>query len=281
MYYVLYNNLFLMKNKNSVIFIFLFYMVILSPYISSWFPTLNGMPLGPIIRQLFFVLIFIIFIINIRKAIDVDVKKICHIYLFVCLLTFVSFLYGPSSPVQYAVGVASFIFYPAIFIFSLLLLNIVSKKNYLIFDKFFTNFFIVIGLFASLDVAMNGGLVEVFGYNPNYGGDDFSLITSYNGVTRANAGISDALAFGYLMAIAVIYFFNRSRRIYSVANYIGLFVCTMAGMLSLTRGAMISIFMTYIFYMFTFRRLLILLLIFPVIFSASISGDERATIVSA
>lgn len=257
-----------MKKTNINLHITLLYLVILSPYFSSWLPSIAGMPVGPILRQAIFGIIFCIAIFFTKKPENTDARKIVQIYVLVCILTVISFAYGPSSPVQYAVGVASFIFYPATFLFALILLDAETaeenNETFFLFDNFFITFFIAVAAVGSLDVALDGKLVEFFGYNPNYGGDDFSLITSYNGVVRANAGISDALAFGYLMSVAIIYFFNRSGRITSQVNTIGIMICTIACMLSLTRGAMISVFFTFAIYMFTFKRLAILILLLPV-----------------
>lgn len=257
-----------MKKSSPLLFLVLLYLVILSPYLSSWLPLVGGMPAGPILRQLAFGLVFIAFFWSSVGLEDLSIRKIRRLYALICILTLASFFYGPSSFVQYAVGVASFVFYPAVFLFSVILLDDEeaekSEEVFFSFDKFFVGFFMVAAFVGTLDVAMDGGLVELLGYNPNYGGDDFSLITSYNGVVRANAGISDALAFGYLMAVAVIYFFNRSSRISSWENVLGIGLCTLACMLSLTRGAMISVFLTYMVYMLTLRRFMIMLMVLPI-----------------
>jgi hypothetical protein len=66
------------------------------------------------------------------------------------------------------------------------------------------------------------------------------------------------------MAVAVIYFFNRSSRTSSWENVLGIGLCTLACMLSLTRGAMISVFLTYMVYMLTLRRFMIMLMVLPI-----------------
>lgn len=265
-----------MKYSRHLLLLILLYLVILSPYFSSWFPLVGGMPVGPIFRQIIFGFIFLAFFWYSLSCKDSSKINIRRLYVLLCVLTLFSFFYGPSSFVQYIVGVASFIFYPAVFLFSIILLDDVelvkSKKIFIMFDRFFVRFFITAACIGTLDVAMSGRLVELLGYNPNYGGDDFSLITSYNGVVRANAGISDALAFGYLMAVAVIYFFNRTSRTSSWINVLGIGLSTLACVLSLTRGAIISVFLTYIAYMLTFRRfaiILIALLVFAFLVYAS------------
>ncbi len=240
----------------------LLYAVVLSPYISSWLPFVGGMPAGPLIRQIIFGIIFISCFFCTSYS-----NNIFRLYFVVCISTVVSFFYNSSSFVQYAAGVGSFIFYPAVFLFAVIIIdgdNLKKIKNiFLIYDKFFIILFIILAFVGAMDVAMQGELVKILGYNPNYGGGDFSLITTYNGVVRANAGISDALAFGYLMAVAVIYFFNRLSRVSSWVNVLGIGVCTLACVLSLTRGAIISLFFTYIFYIFTMRRFIIVLTIIP------------------
>lgn len=252
----------------KVNFLILLVLVILSPYISSWLPLVGGMPFGPILRQIAFGQVFLMFFWRVWLIEDRAVKRLGLTYLLVTALTLASFLYMQTTFTQYAIGVASFIFYPAIFVFSIILMEIRDEKNskkiFVVFDKFFFLFFMIAALIGSFDVAMDGRLVELLGYNPNYGGDDFSLITSYNGVVRANAGISDALAFGYVMAVAVIYFFNRLSRAFSWGDLLGVSLCTLACMLSLTRGAMISVFLTYMVYMLTIRRFMIMLMIIAI-----------------
>lgn len=261
--------MYLMINRKIAIFKLLIILVIFSPYLSSWLPPIGNLPIGPILRQIMFGLVLVATILFSGSQKDLEIKSLFRIYLLIVTLTLVSFIYGPSSLIQYAAGVASFVFYPAIFIFSLILFDRTKlckiKSLLLAFDKFFVIFFISAASIGVLDVALDGLLVKFFGFNPNYGGGDFSLITSYNGVTRANAGISDALAFGYLMSIAIIYFFHRAARKPTFTNTVGLALCTLACMLTLTRGAIISAFITYLIYMLTLRRVVMLLLVLPVV----------------
>lgn len=239
------------------------YIVVFSPYISSWLPLVGGMPVGPLIRQIIFGIIFLSCFFSYAYSDN----NIFRIYFAVCIATLISFFYNSLSFVQYAAGVGSFVFYPAVFLFALILVeeeDLIKIKNlFITYDKLFVGLFVISAIVGAVDVAMQGELVKILGYNPNYGGGDFSLITTYNGVVRANAGISDALAFGYLMAVAVIYFFNRISRISSWVNLLGIGVCSLACVLSLTRGAIISLFFTYIFYTFTVRRFILLLIIIP------------------
>lgn len=258
-------------NQKVAIFKLLLLLVILSPYISSWLPLVGGMPVGPIVRQMMFGFVFLVAIFlssSFKQMRAQGILGLYLLYLLNCIFTVISFIYGPSTVVQYAVGVSSFIFYPSVFLFAILVIGLPESskaKNLLShFDNFFVVMFILAALVAIVDVALNGKLVEILGYNPNYGGEDFSLITSYNDIVRANAGISDALAFGYLMAVGVIYFFNRSHYAYSLINFLGISFCSIACMLSLTRGAIISMALTIVIYMLNFRRFIILLLISPI-----------------
>lgn len=224
-----------------------------------------GTPVGPVVRQLMFTLVFFIFLLNVRKF--NKISNIAVYYLLFCSLMVIAFITSASSPAQFAAGVGSFVFYPAIFLFSVVIFwnSSFSKliTGYINFDRFISRSFLTIAIVGILDVFADGKLIEALGYNPNYGGEDFFLITSYNGVTRANAGIADALAFGYLMTVAVIYFLDRSPRSRQYERVCGIGLCLIACMLSLTRGALIAALFAIAVYALNFRRLLILLCIAP------------------
>lgn len=236
--------------------------ILLSPYISSWFPMVGGMPVGPILRQLAFMAVFCMAMPLGLGDVDPALRRLFQIFALNCVFTVISFLYGPSSVAQYAVGVASFIFYPALFLFMVLGTSTASlegkRRFYDFFDTFCRRMFLLLPLVGILDVILDGNLILALGYNPNYGGEDFFLITSYNDTVRANAGIADALAFGYLMVVGVIYFLSRYDQVGFNTNGFGLALCTLAVVLSLTRGAMIAMFIVYLIFFFSVRRLLLL-----------------------
>ena len=237
--------------------------ILLSPYLSSWFPMAGGMPIGSIVRQLAFMAVFFMALPVGGGATEPELKRLLQIFAFNCVFTVVSFIHGPSTLPQFAAGVASFVFYPVLFLFMAMGLRTVSplekRRFYTFFDKFCVRMFLILPIIGVLDVILEGNLILALGYNPNYGGEDFFLITSYNDTVRANAGIGDALAFGYLMVVGVIYFLSRKNRVGFNINGLGLGLCTLAAVLSLTRGAMIAMFIVYLIFFFSPRRLLLLL----------------------
>ena len=123
--------------------------------------------------------------------------------------------------------------------------------------------FIVVASLGTLDVAANGHLIELLGYRADYGGAEFSLVTRYYDTVRANAGIGDALAFGYLMTAATVYFLNEIKvRGLGTMALGGAAICTIACLLTLTRGAIAATVLAYVFFLMSPRGLLILFLIF-------------------
>jgi O-antigen ligase len=141
------------------------------------------------------------------------------------------------------------------------------KKYKISVQKQLSLIFITISTVGIIDVFTEGGLTQLLGYKENYGGDDFQLIRTYYNYVRANAGIGDALSFGYSMAIGGIFFLNQiSKKSLPKLGRIGFLFCTTACFLSLTRGAILALVISLIIH---FKKKSIILI--PVIYMTIIA----------
>lgn len=241
-----------MLNRKTFEFIVLMLVaaVVGSPYISSWLPKVNGMPVGPALRLLcilfFYLVIFMVLLISSRK-----------IYIRGCNLLFLSLLFigltlsvvvNDSNLLQVVLGLHAFIFYPMIFLTLCCYFNANDSEEYwrevvLFLKKMVVAIFFITSIIAIIDVVTNGQFTLLLGYDPHYGGDDFTLITRYYDLVRANGGFADALAFGYLMATGFIFFsYNIFKKHGSLTvNMAGAGLVALACALSITRGAILAL----------------------------------------
>ncbi len=246
--------------------LFFIYSVFLSAYISSWAPMLGGYPFGAIIRELAIVLFIVTFCLSIIKSKKALFSREFVVYVILISITLFLFYATETKFSQYLVGVNSFVVFPAVFSLVLLWLMSLDKVDRSVFLWSLSIhlprllvFFATVGV---LDVFLAGGLVTALGYDPNYGGEDFVLITRYYDRVRAHAGIGDALAFGYLMAISSAYFLYELRYRYNYFfNLYGLSICSLACCLSLTRGAIFSLGLVYMIRFLSLRGVFLLAVI--------------------
>jgi hypothetical protein len=256
------------RPKRSIgadVFFILFYLyaVFFSPYISSWLPPLAGFPVGAMVREVAIIAFLVYFIFSCALSSDCRRGVMLYLYALVVVFTFISFLSTDATFSQYIIGVNSFVAFPAVFaLIYLRLRSLRPSRRVLLLKKIaahLSSALVVIALLGIFDVILGGKLIELLGYNPNYGGEDFVLVTRYYDTVRANAGIGDALAYGYLMSAAVIYFLNEMRcGVRSPKNIIGLAACTIACFLSLTRGAILATVFAYILFFISKRGVVFL-----------------------
>ncbi|WNJ81166.1 O-antigen ligase family protein [Cedecea neteri] len=166
-----------------------------------------------------------------------------------------------STLLQIILGLHAFVFYPMVFTF--LFEYFYNTQNELYWnsvlkflEKLLCTLFIVMSIIAIIDVFSNGTFTLLLGYNPNYGGDGFQLITRYYDLVRANGGFADALAFGYLMVAGFIFFIYRIKNTkdkMQIINVIGVVLTSLAVVLSITRGAIIALVVASLFYLYKSR----------------------------
>lgn len=263
-------------------FITLLLTTILSPYISSWLPMVAGKPVGPILRFIsffFFYILITLVIFNRPKSI-----KEPHLVVGYALLVIYSLVFTPfyeSSLPQIAIGLQCFIIYPAIFLFLHAYHQATSGTRIELFNHYgsslISHAFIFMSSIAIIDVFTKGEMTLLLGYDPNYGGEGFSLITTYYETVRANGGFADALAFGYLMVLGFIFFTHKVINKKPELIYIlGIFLCTLATILSLTRGAMIALAVAAMLYALSSRHKILITTaaLIPIIFVLSFGYSE-------
>jgi hypothetical protein len=244
-----------------VMFILLF-SIVWSPYISSWLPKINGLPIGPILRDVAILLFYALFILSFLTMRKINLRK-SHLYITaVFLLLLISAIVSDNSTfLQIILGLHAFVFYPMVFTF--LFEYFVNTQKQLCWDgilkfieKLLSTLFIVMSVIAIIDVISKGTFTLLLGYDPNYGGDGFQLITRYYDLVRANGGFADALAFGYLMVAGFIFFvykIKNTKNKLQVINVIGVILTSLAVVLSITRGAIIALVVASLFYLYKSR----------------------------
>lgn len=241
-----------MLNRKTFKFIVLMLVtaVVGSPYISSWLPKFYGMPVGPAFRLLcilfFYSVIFMVLLVSSRKIYISGCNLFFLTLLFIGLILSVSF--NDSNLLQIVLGLHAFIFYPMIFLTLCCYFNTNKSEEYwrevvLFLKRMVAAIFFITSIVAIIDVVTKGQFTLLLGYDPHYGGDDFTLITRYYDLVRANGGFADALAFGYLMAAGFIFFsYNMFKKHGNLTvNMVGAGLVALACALSITRGAILAL----------------------------------------
>lgn len=232
-----------------------------SPYISSWMVSVLPFPPGAILRDvlnaLFVVLVLIRFLVDRKKIHFFLVFTIFAwgaLVLWVIALTIFS-----SDKVQAIMGGRSYILFPAVFIALAILkvcysesLNVEKVVRYIIL------LMLTVAVIAIIDVLMKGELIKLLGYDEHYAGEQFNLINSYDGMIRATGGFSDALNFGYMLALGVLLCMECFSQGYKRAwMLIASLVIFTAICMTLTRGAILIAVIIYAFYMISNRKMLL------------------------
>ncbi|WP_353614657.1 O-antigen ligase family protein [Mangrovibacter phragmitis] len=231
------------------IILFLIITIVGSPYFSSWLPKVFDMPIGPLFRfsaiVLFYAVLAYALILSGRIRVSI---VIFALLILLAVGAILSAIENKSNVLQIILGLHALVFYPMVF--SILVCyfnNSYGKVNWtktnLLLKRTLTIIFLLTSVIAIIDVITDGNFTLMLGYDPNYGGDNFSLINRYYSLVRANGGFADALAFGYLMAIGFIFFVYNINKKYGklYLNIIGVVLTSIACVLSITRGAIITL----------------------------------------
>ncbi|MCZ3381148.1 O-antigen ligase family protein [Kosakonia sp. SOY2] len=231
------------------ILLFLIMTTVGSPYLSSWLPKVSDMPIGPLIRCVAILLFYVIIIYTLFLSGSFKVNG-SLITLFILMLsgTLLSIIDNRSNILQVVLGLHALVFYPMVFsILACYFNNDYDNDRWrriaFFLKRVLTVVFLITSSIAIIDVVTGGNFTLMLGYNPNYGGDNFSLINRYYDLVRANGGFADALAFGYLMVIAFIFFVYKIFSKYGskYTNLLGAILAIIACFMSITRGAIIAL----------------------------------------
>lgn len=222
-----------------------------NPYISSWLPSFSGYPAGAFFRLGAILLFYLLTLFYIAKnpAAKLNFFLASSVVVFFPSII-LSIIIGHSNFGQIAIGLHAFVLYPMVFLCAYTFLENSSSRTRINTKAFLTrtttNLFFLFSVVALLDVITSGTFTLWIGYNPNYGGPEFSLINRYYDLVRANGGFADALAFGYLMSLGFIYFYFI---IYSqgktFSGLTGMLLTSSIAWLSLTRGAILALLFSW------------------------------------
>jgi hypothetical protein len=225
-----------------------------SGYINSWFVAVPIPSIGSVLRDLLFgaILIVVFFYSSLAMARAGILARPAAPWAVAALLGLILI---PFAPDMFA-AVLGFrnIFYPLVGIALLITLSRSRRAQaYALRMRMIAVMSLAcIALIGVIDVFMDGEFTLMLGFNPEYNEQVAMMVRRHLGVTRANAGVSDALNYGYLMAFAAVYFAYLTavehgakwRTIVRCAFFLSVAAC----MLSMTRGAILAISMALLCY---------------------------------
>lgn len=233
---------------------------LISPYLSSWFNNILPFPPGAMLRDIIsFVLIAIILsrVFLVREKLDMFKVFLLFTWLSLAALVLVLIVYSPDK-IQAIMGARSYILFPSIFIcVAMLTRREKSDVNVYKLSRFSVYTLTICALIAIIDVFMHGEFIKLLGYDSHYAGEQFRLIDSYDDTIRATGGFSDALNFGYTLAIGIFLCMEcYAQRIMRKRMLILSIIMSVAVCMTLTRGAILIVFLIYFAYFVTNRTLI-------------------------
>lgn len=241
-------------NSASFLLVSLLLLNIFSGYINSWLLTFPVPTIGSVLRDVVFLcLIFplVVFALANKKFKTTYPVVMWGIAAAFCMLL-VFFAPSVSSG---AMGFRN-IFYPLAGISVLLFFyrNDYAQFYALKLRSWTVIIFIVISIFGILDFSSGGEFPKLLGFNPAYNDLVSMMVRKHLGITRANAGVSDALNYGYLMAFSALYasylLDNVQGRMHKAAAWLLMVASSVACILSMTRGAIIALLVVMFVKMF-------------------------------
>lgn len=269
----------------SLLLISLFLLNIFSGYINSWFLTFPIPTIGSVLRDLIFIII--IFPLAHFAIVNKQFRVIYPVAMWTVAAAFclVLVFFSPSV-FRGAMGFRN-IFYPLAGISVLLFFH---HNDRTIFQAIRLRYcavtiFLIISIFGILDFLSGGSFPELLGFNPAYNDLVSMMVRKHLGITRANAGVSDALNYGYLMAFTALYGVylldievGRGRRLL----WLLVIASSVACVLSMTRGAIIALFLIIFIKMFIktpFKTVLISFIFFTAIISYALTTEYGQVVI--
>ena len=249
-------------------------LTIWGPYISSWLIGRFPFTAGAIFRDIVSIILFIIAafqIFSFKKRTKFDIALIV-IYLSTLVYAFICLFLSDSIPIA-ATGARPYILYSTIYLFAYFNINGKIFSSKVILQVFIINL-VITSVIAVIDVLSLGQFAPLLGYNPLFAGENTFVIFSYLGFVRATGGFSDALNFGYYLALGLItclhlYKTGTNKRVY--LTIVVLLFLTIA--LTITRGAILVAIIAILINFINIKKLLntaVSLFLFAVIFTVLI-----------
>lgn len=223
-------------------------MTLFSPYISSWLIFFKNVPFGALLRDILVSTLFFISLMRFLTEKFSD-KFLFYSFLYTVFIIFYYFILVLFSPniLSSLVGLRN-IFYSFTGI-ALLIACHGSQHFGQRIRNLLISLGIVIGLMGIADFFSNGKSNLLLGFNPAYiptGELLGDLVRFHLGLTRANAGIGDALTYGYVAALFCIYAAYHyisigHQRVFKIRTLFCIALCLTGVILSMTRGAIIAV----------------------------------------
>lgn len=271
-------------NSASFLLISLLLLNIFSGYINSWFLTFPIPTIGSVLRDVVF--LSLIFPLVVLALANKDFKTTYPVVMWGIAAVFCLLLvfFAPSIFAG-AMGFRN-IFYPLAGISVLLFYYRNDKAQFyaLKLRSWTVVVFIVISIFGILDFSTGGEFPKLLGFNPAYNDLVSMMVRKHLGITRANAGVSDALNYGYLMALSALYasyLLDKVQGRIHVIAWLLVLTSSVACVLSMTRGAIIALFIVLFIKMFIRAPLKTLLIsvLFTIVLISYASTTEYGQIV--
>jgi O-antigen ligase len=253
-----------------------------APYIGSWLPIEDGAPVGGLLRDLLITVFAACTGLVIIRSPKVTLSQFGYIYFWLFLLFWMTVLAVMLSDINAGIlGARNIVLFPLVGF----LLFINMDKGTVRYATIINCIYILAGVAAVLgilDVATKGDILLKLGYKPDYaGGDLYNLVVEYLGIRRASGGLSDALNYGYTMALFAIFILYRLLK-YPLPKSSKIISClligalSMATILSLTRGAIIVLALGFLIFAFTYGSIKLKIVLVSLIFigSAIIASSE-------
>lgn len=271
----------------NILFAAILSINLFSPYISSWMVGVLPFPPGAILRDALNA--FFVVLVLLRFCIE---RRGTHFSLIIIILTWgalvswviVLTIFSPDK-VQAIMGGRSYILFPAVFIaIALLKVSYPKSLNIEKIVRYIISLMFIVAVIAIIDVLMKGEFIKLLGYDEHYAGDQLNLINSYDGMIRATGGFSDALNFGYMLALGVLLcmecFSQGYKRVWMLIASLVIFT---AICMTLTRGAILVASIIYAFYIISNRKMLLsgillFLIIIPILMVSTNIFDKYTDI---
>lgn len=224
-----------------------------SGYVNSWLLSIPVPSIGSVFRDIAFIgcLVSILFFLP-KASLKGKFPKLFAVWAVPFVYSLIVLIFSPALGPG-LLGIRN-LFYPLI-----LLPVVLIPSNHLMSCKFgnLSNFcaywLIVAATIGIVDVLTDGNFTLILGFNPEYNEQVAMMVRQHLGITRANAGIADALNYGYLMALATLFLIYKSKSYLSRSAHriwfrFGAVLTSVACVLSLTRGAILALAISTFFY---------------------------------
>lgn len=249
---------------------------IFSGYINSWLINFPVPSIGSVLRDATLILLITLAIARAMFA-QQSIPRVVAAWLICCIYMAALIPFAPNA--MYALLGFRNIAYPLAGV--ALIYFTYSLKTNLSFSIAISlclkSILLVVATLGVLDYATDGEFIYALGFNPEYNEFVALMVRHHLGLTRANAGVSDALNFGYLMAFSSIYalYLMESNKYQARSTFClnlfprVLFIASFAAcVLSITRGAILAVVVAIVL-RYLLRKLIFLPLLIVILATGS------------